>query len=333
LYVFQRTPVVVLPRGNRPTDPEWVETLQPGWHRERVETFNRRGNAFLDEPDAIQDGWTEVVFPVMATHGAGLFGDAAARKEAEMFDLEMMDAVRRRISELVHDPDTAARLMPYFRMLCKRPSFHDEYLQAYNRPNVTLVDTEGAGVERVTTSAVVVRGEAYEVDCLILATGFDTGRGLLKSWGLDFIGRDGIRLSEYWKTGMRTFHGVFVREFPNLFLHSTTQNAGPPNYSSSSVEISEYIVDVISRLKARGAQSVETTKEAEAHWVQTIHASTPETHLEFFRNCTPGYYNNDGDLDDIHRLGANNFLAGSVQFYNIIRSWREDESMPGLELR
>jgi cation diffusion facilitator CzcD-associated flavoprotein CzcO len=333
LYVFQRTPIVVLPRGNRPTEPEWVEGLKPGWHRERVEAFNRRGNAILEEPDPIRDGWTEIVFPVMAKHGAGLFGDEEARKEAELFDLQTMDAVRKRVSELVHDPDTAAKLMPYFRMLCKRPSFHDEYLQTFNRPNVTLVDTEGAGLEKITANGVVARGETYEVDCLILATGFDTARGLLKSWGVDLVGRDGIRLSEYWKTGMRTFHGVFVRNFPNLFLHSTTQNAGPPNYSSSSVEISEYIVDVIARLKARGVQAVETTPEAEEEWVQTIRASVPDTHLEFFRNCTPGYYNNDGDLDDVNRLGANNFLAGSVHFYTIIRSWREQDDMPGLQLR
>jgi pentalenolactone D synthase len=333
LYVFQRTPVVVLPRGNRPTDEAWAKSLKPGWHRERVERFNRRGNAILDEPDLTEDGWTEVVFPVMAKHGAGLFGDDAARKEAELFDLAQMDSVRRRVSELVKDPDTAAKLMPYFRMLCKRPSFHDEYLQSFNRPNVTLVDTEGAGLEKVTANAVVVRGQSYEVDCLIMATGFDTGRGLLKSWGVDMVGRDGIRLSEYWKDGMRTFQGIHVRNFPNLFLHSTTQNAGPPNYSSSSVEISEHIVYTITALKARGAQTVETTVEAQDAWVQMIKASVPDTHLEFFRNCTPGYYNNDGDLDDIHRLGANNFMGGSVLFYNIIRSWRAEDELAGLELR
>ena len=249
-----------------------------------------------------------------------------------MFDLEQMDAVRRRVSELVEDPDTAARLMPYFRMLCKRPSFHDEYLQSFNRPNVTLLDTEGAGLEKVTANAVVVRGQSYEVDCLILATGFDTGRGLLKSWGVDLVGRDGIRLSEYWKHGMRTFQGIHVRNFPNLLLHSTTQNAGPPNYSSSSVEISEHIVYTIMALKARGAQTVEANVEAQDAWVEMINASVPDTHLEFFRNCTPGYYNNDGDLEDINRLGANNFLGGSVLFYNIIRSWRAEDELTGLEV-
>jgi cyclohexanone monooxygenase len=223
--------------------------------------------------------------------------------------------------------------MPYFRMLCKRPSFHDEYLQSFNRPNVTLVDTGGAGPDRVTEHGVVVDGVTYEVDCLVLATGFDTGRGLLRSWGVDLVGRDGARLTDYWAKGMRTFHGMHVRNFPNCFLHSTTQNAGPPNYTSSALEISEHIVHVITQARARGAQRVETTEEAEAGWVATIQAATPETHLEFFRSCTPGFYNNDGDLDDPQRLGANNFLAGSVIFYDILRSWRAEADLAGLELR
>jgi cyclohexanone monooxygenase len=333
LYVFQRTPVVVLPRGNRPTDPEWAENLQPGWQRERMEAFNRRGNSILDDPDPIGDGWTEVVFPVMASHGAGLFGGAEQRQQAEIVDLATMDRVRQRVSELVKDPDTAAKLMPYFRMLCKRPSFHDEYLQSYNRPNVTLVDTGGAGPDKVTANAVVVGGQEYEVDCLILATGFDTARGLLKSWGVDLIGRDGLRLSEYWGDGMRTFHGMHTRNFPNAFFHSTTQNAGPPNYSSSALEISEHIAFVIAGAKKRGMKRIETTVDAEEDWVQMIRGAVPDTHREFFRNCTPGFYNNDGDPDDIHRLGANNYFGGSVRFYDIIRSWRAEDTFDGLELK
>jgi len=333
LYVFQRTPVVVLPRGNRPTDPDWAASLQAGWQRERMEAFNRRGNAILDEPDPVGDGWTEVVFPVMASHGAGLFGSDEDRERAELADVAAMDRVRSRVAELVKDPDTAAKLMPYFRMLCKRPSFHDEYLQSYNRTNVTLVDTSGTGPEKIAGKAVVVSGQEYEVDCLILATGFDTARGLLRSWGVDLTGRDGLRLTEYWRDGMRTFQGMQVRNFPNCFFHSTTQNAGPPNYTSSSLEISEHIAYVIAQVRARGAQRVETTAEAESAWVQMIQAAIPQTHLDFFRNCTSGFYNNDGDLDDVNRLGANNFLGGSLMFYNLIRQWRAEDALQGLELR
>lgn len=332
LTVFQRTPVVVLPRNNQLTDEEWASSREPGWQRSRIEAFNRRGNAILNEPDPVQDGWTEVVFPVMASHGRGLFGDAEQRQQAELVDLQAMDAVRRRVSELVNDPEVAAKLMPYFRMLCKRPSFHDEYLQSFNRDNVTLVDIRG-GIDRITSDSVVVGDNEYPVDCLILATGFDTSRGLLKSWGVDLVGRDGVLLTEYWGGGMRTFQGMHSRNFPNCFFHSTTQNAGPPNYTSSALEISEHIAYTIATARARGYQRIETTPDAEETWVQMIKAFIPDTHTEFLRNCTPGFYNNYGDIEGKRRLGATNFLGGSLLFYDMLRKWRAEDDLTGLELR
>ena len=332
LYVFQRTPVVVLPRNNRPTDDEWKRGLEPGWQKARMEAFNRRGNSILNEDDPIQDGWTEVVFPVMASHGAGLFGGPEERERAELVDLQAMDGVRRRVAEIVEDPDTAAKLMPYFRMLCKRPSFHDEYLQSYNRPNVTLVDI-GGGLDRVTADSVIVAGEEYPVDCLILATGFDTSRGLLKSWGVDLVGRDGIHLTEHWAAGMRTFQGAMIHNFPNCFLHSTTQTAGPPNYTSSSLEISDHIAYVISAARKRGVDRVEASAEAEEGWVQLAKATTPDAYIDFFRNCTPGFYNNNGDMDAKKRMGPTTLLIGTVLFYDKLRNWRAADDFEGLDLR
>jgi len=198
---------------------------------------------------------------------------------------------------------------------------------------VTLVDTKGEGPERVTGNAVVVAGREYEIDCLILATGFDTGRGLLKSWGVDLVGVAGIRLTDYWKEGMRSYQGMLTRNFPNCFSHSTTQNAGPPNYTSSALEISEHIAYIVAQARARGARRVETSFEAEEAWTQMINSAVPETHLEFFRSCTPGFYNNYGNLDNVNRLGANNFLGGSVLFYDMLRSWRAAEQLQDLELR
>ncbi len=329
LTVFQRTPTVILPRNNEPTDPEWAKSLQPGWQQARMDAFNRRGNSRLDEPDPIRDGWTEIVFPVMASHGAGLFGGPEQRQKAELDDLAAMDAVRDRVASIVKDPDTAAKLMPYFRMLCKRPSFHDEYLQSFNRPNVTLVDTAGVGPEKVVGNAVVVAGEEYELDCLVLATGFDTSRGPLKSWGVDLVGRDGIRLAEHWKDGMRTYHGIHVHNFPNLFLHSTTQTAGPPNYATSALEISQHIAYIISQARARNVRRLEATPEAEAGWVQTINSLIPDALIEFQRNCTPGFWNNEGKLDSVHRKGTL-YLGGSVMFYDTLRSWREEQAFAGL---
>jgi cyclohexanone monooxygenase len=333
VYVFQRTPVVVLPRNNRPTDPGWARSLEPGWHRQRMETFTRLGNGFLHEDDPIQDGWTQVVFKVMMTMGIGFFGGPEERKQGELVDLEAMDSVRQRVADLVRDPETAASLMPYFRMMCKRPSFHDEYLQSYNRPNVTLVDTHGKGPEKFTETAAVVEGREYEIDCLILATGFDTSRGLLKSWGVDATGRDGLRLTDYWKDGMRTFQGIFVHNFPNLFMHSTTQTAGPPNFTTASLEISEQIAYTVAQMRERGHRRVEATPEAEAGWVHTVRSIVPDTYREWSLSCTPGFYNNEGNLDAKIRLGRDNYMAGAVVYYETLRSWRADGTMQGVELR
>jgi cation diffusion facilitator CzcD-associated flavoprotein CzcO len=333
VYVFQRTPVVVLPRNNRPTDPDWAGSLEPGWHRQRMETFTRLGNGYLHEDDPIQDGWTQVVFKVMMAAGAGFFGGPQEREHGELVDLETMDSVRQRVADLVKDPETAASLMPYFRLMCKRPSFHDEYLQSYNRPNVTLVDTHGKGPEKFTETAAVVEGREYEIDCLILATGFDLLHGVLNQWRVDAVGRDGLRLSDYWQDGLRTFQGIFVHNFPNLFLHSTTQTAGPPNYTSSSIEISEQIAHAITQLRERGCRRIEATAEAEAEWVHRVRSIVPEAYRDYTRACTPGFYNNEGDVDSKSGVGRDNYMAGAVVYYDFLRSWRADAAMPGVEMQ
>src|SRR5207237_7943594 len=136
-----------------------------------------------------------------------------------------MEAIRARIDQTVKDPVTAAALKPWYRQFCKRPCFHDEYLQTYNRPNVTLVDTHGRGVERLTETGVVANGVEYPVDCLIFATGFEVGTTYTRRAGYDIIGRDGVTLSEHWHDGMRTLHGLQTHGFPNCFFLGFTQTA------------------------------------------------------------------------------------------------------------
>jgi cation diffusion facilitator CzcD-associated flavoprotein CzcO len=332
LYVFQRTPTAVLPRDNRPTDPEWAKTLQPGWQAERIEFFHRRGSGILDEYDLVDDQWTRVIAPVVAAHRAALVGGPEERAQAELVDVTAMDEVRRRVAAAVKDPQTAAALMPYYFMPCKRPSFHDEFLNTFNRPNVTLVDTAGKGPDKITSSAVVVAGREYEVDCLILATGFATGRGTMASWGIEVVGRDGLRLSHHWGAGMRTFHGVHVRNFPNLLLDSVTQTAGTLNYTSNVVEIAKYISYVVAETQARGRSRLEPTSAAEDSWVKEVTEAEPEAHVAFYRSCTPGFYSNEGHLEGVSRLGTSLLNGRSVEFYDAIRRWREDGALEGLEL-
>src|SRR3546814_6719678 len=106
-----------------------------------------------------------------------------------------MEEIRARVDTIVEDPSTAEGLKAWYRQLCKRPCFHDEYLQSFNEPGAHLVDTDGKGVERITERGVVVAGQEYELDCIIYASGFEVGTDYARRSGYDVTGRDGVKLS------------------------------------------------------------------------------------------------------------------------------------------
>ena len=140
-------------------------------------------------------------------------------------DFEKMEEIRARVDAIVEDGETAQTLKAWYRQLCKRPCFHDAYLQAFNAPGTHLIDTDGKGVERITETGVVVAGVEYEVDCIIYASGFEVGTEYKRRAGFDLTGRDGLKLSEAWADGMRTKHGIHVHGFPNAFFVQPTQGA------------------------------------------------------------------------------------------------------------
>ena len=187
LYVFQRTPSSVDARDNAPTDPQWVETLKPGWQRERMENFTAQFTAQLPPDDKVHDGWTVLARAVREKLGNNPQGLDPGTL-LEQADFEKMAQIRDRIDAIVADPATADALKPWFSLYCKRPCFHDEYLQVFNRDNVTLVDTEGRGVERVTPTGLVVAGREYPLDCLIYATGFEVAGSYAKRSGMEIRG-------------------------------------------------------------------------------------------------------------------------------------------------
>ena len=155
LYVFQRTPSSVDLRGNRPTDPNWWESLEPGWQRARRENFADVVTGRPFEEDLVADGWTEI-FRNLASMRAPEGGEARPEQLAEIADFRKMNQVRARVDATVKDKATAEALKPWYRQFCKRPTFNDEFLEAFNRPNVTLVDVSAArGVERITETGVV----------------------------------------------------------------------------------------------------------------------------------------------------------------------------------
>ena len=237
---------------------------------------------------------------------------------------------RARIDDTVIESATAAALKPWYDQFCKRPCFHDQYLDAFNLAGVHLVDTEGQGVERITERGVVVRGREYDLDCLIFGTGFEVGTDFTRRLGFEVYGRNGITLTEKWRDGASTLHGMHTRGFPNLFVMTTQQSGQSANFQHMLDEQSLHIAHIMREIKTRGVAVVEAQQQAETDWVNTIlkyaHARQP-----FLNQCTPGYYNNEGAPNE--RSARNSqFWRGPTAFIRLLDEWRQQGSLPGLDL-
>jgi cation diffusion facilitator CzcD-associated flavoprotein CzcO len=325
LYVFQRTPSSVDVRDNRRTDPEWAATLTPGWQQRRMDNFLTIVSGGHAEEDLVGDGWTgsaQLLRKLLPNAETRLSGEEREEID-EVVDFQKMNEIRARVDAVVADPATAELLKPWYRYMCKRPTFSDHYLQTFNRPNVTLVDTaDHGGVERMTENAVVVGGRAYEVDCVIFATGFEVGVSGVLSGLLPVHGRDGVSLLEYWGQGPKTLHGFSSHGFPNLFHLGPLQNASAVNYVHILDEQSAHIAAIVGEARKRQARYIEPSAEAERAWVATIREKAADQY-EFQAECTPGYYNNEGKP----RPQSNSYGDGPVAFHDVLRRWRTEGGM------
>jgi len=336
LYVFQRTPSSVDVRNNQPTDPEWFKQIAtPGWQQRWLENFTANQTMMLVDEDLVQDGWTDIARRIR-DRIMGLEGEITpdrVMREFERSDFEKMEEIRARVDAVVEDPETAQKLKAWYRQLCKRPCFHDEYLQSYNRPNTHLVDTDGKGVERITERGVVVAGVEYEVDCIIYASGFEVGTDYTARTGFDAVGRGGLKLSEAWAEGMRTFHGMHVHGFPNAFLVQLAQGANLiSNVPHNFVEAGRTIAMLVADALARGCREVEVTREAEDAWMELL-LSAPAGGVIGSADCTPGYYNNEGHPEGRNREWFLGYPGGAMAFFQYLDRWRSTGTWDGLELR
>jgi cyclohexanone monooxygenase len=334
LFVFQRTPSSVDVRNDGPTDPDWAKSLAPGWQRARMDNFTAviSGEAF--EVDLVNDGWTDLIGGILlAARRATAAGETTERPEVliERADFQKMERVRARVDSIVTDQATAEALKPWYNVFCKRPCFHDHYLQTFNRPNVHLVDTGGQGVERITEKGVVVGGREYELDCLIYATGFEVGTEYTRRIGFEVHGRDGLTLTDKWRNGAETFHGLFTRAFPNCFVVTTTQSGQSANFPHMLDEQSKHIAYVLSEVRARGARTMEPTPEAEAAWVAEVMRAA-KGRLRYLQECTPGYYNLEGAEIDVRTAKNSQYWRGPVAFVSMLERWRNEGKLSGLEL-
>ena len=333
LFVFQRTPSSIDVRNNRDTDPAWAKSLEPGWQKRRMENFNNLVSGIPESEDLVGDGWTDIIgkLLVMVRNNANAdFSPEGLARTMELADFEKMEQIRSRVDQIVHDNSTAEALKPYYRQFCKRPCFHDEYLQTFTRPNVTLVDTAGQGVDCITERGIVANGVEYELDCIIYATGFEVGTEYSRRAGYEIIGRDGVTLTEKWANGASTFHGFHTRGFPNCFIISNLQSGFTVNFPHMLSEQATHLGYILSHAEKNGITRIETTKKAEDEWVQKI-ISLSQMNVKFLESCTPGYYNNEGKPSD-RAIQNGSFGGGSVAFIQLLENWRADKSFAGLEL-
>lgn len=178
----------------------------------------------MPEDDLVSDGWTST-FEVLAERVEKIEARLGRKPTTEELnelsiinDYRVTNGLRARIDETVISPETADALKSYYRWWCKRPGWHDDYLESFNRDNVHLIDTNGQGVESFTKNGVVVDGKEYPLDCVIMATGFEATIEYTRLAGFEFHGR-GTSLTDHWrKAGVRTFHGIATDQFPNLFF-------------------------------------------------------------------------------------------------------------------
>ena len=281
-----------------------------------------------------KDGWTDLSQRIRDRVIAN--GDLSPEGMLKAYhdsDDEKMVELRARVDSLIEDPATAEALKPWYRQLCKRPCFHDEYLQAYNTPTVTLVDTDGQGVERIDETGIWVSGEHYPVDVIIYASGFEVGTDYARRSGFETVGRDGVTLSDYWSNGMISLHGVHMRGFPNLFLVGPNQGANLiSNVPHGLSERGHTIAAILRHAVEIGATEIEVTEQAVTDWMDLLQANPRSFGND--PDCTPGYYNNEGKIDDIGE--RRNFLGypdGAMAYFGFIDGWRTSGNFDGLEFR
>ena len=295
LYVFQRTPSTVDVRDQRETTAEEIEAWsnEPGWARTRRARFAKisAGRTAMKANDDYLSGKV-ADFKDRKSHASKLSTKELMEKTLNS-NFRIMEQIRARVDLIVKDRQTAEALKPYYPYGCKRPTFHDEYLPAFNLSHVHLVDTAPNGVEKIDKDGVCHAGEHYPVDVLIYATGF---QWMATSTFNMIIGRTGNTLHDKWKSqGTKTFLGIHSQDFPNLFIVSGPQGGGGSfNFTDAIDTHAEYIVELLEKLRDEGIKVVDVDSESENRYAEHCRAADAATAA--LRDCI-SYYNGEGEAE------------------------------------
>ncbi len=325
LYLFQRTPSAIDRRDNSRTDEQWFRALPEGWQKKRMDNFLSIISGLAQPEDMVSDNWTDF----WKRLGARM---ARSKEAGEVFDphdlfqevdFEKMNEIRDRVGDVIKDPKIADIAKPWYNYLCKRPLYSDQYLQAFNQPNVTLVDTGGDGVSEITKDAIVAGGMEYKVDAIIFATGFDVGAAAYKVGGYDLVGRNDMKLDEKWKNGVRSVHGTQMSAFPNFHIvGGVAQGTTAFNFTHTLGMQARHAADLITRCLDEGIDVMEVTEAAEARWQKVMEAK----HIDrshFYEECTPGFLNNEGNFRDKPTFIGATYGGGPLEYESIIEAWRD----------
>ncbi|TCM15346.1 cation diffusion facilitator CzcD-associated flavoprotein CzcO [Novosphingobium sp. PhB165] len=338
LYVLQRTPPTVDARPNPPTDMEWARSLQPGWQKERQRNFHHVAIEGMrpGDVDQICDIWTEINRDLAAELAGEGWPDLtleAYLERREAMDFRVMERMRRRVEAIVEDKATAEALKPWFGFNCKRPLSNDDYYPTFNRPNVKLLDVSATrGVERLTENGFVHEGTEYGIDCLICASGFEVTSDLDRRWGIGAVdGRGGQSLYENWADGYRTLHGAMSHGFPNQFFTGYVQGGFNATTIEQFSRQGYHIAYIIRQALDRGATAVEPTLDAQDAWVAKIRATAVDI-SKLQRECTPGYFNNEGDHKGRRWYLGESYGPGWDAFETMMQDWRDAGTLEGLSV-
>ncbi|KAJ7851638.1 hypothetical protein B0H14DRAFT_821880 [Mycena olivaceomarginata] len=354
LYVFQRTPSSVDVRNQRLTDPdEWATKIAAtkGWARARTENFN---SWVTNEPkgeNLVDDGWCHAPSYFAIWGGRGIIAPEQIPEHVatmHAYDIERAEKIRARTNEVVKDPETADKLKHWYPMWCKRPTFHDDYLPTFNQPNVTLVDTDGRGVDGLTADAVVVNSTPYPIDLLVLSTGFalaaDGGSGSpAQRTNMKISGRDGLDMDDKWvREGMGTLHGAASHGFPNLFFFGAglAQIGVTANLTYTLDLLASHVATILAEAERRAGGdtsrvTVEPTKAGEDEWVGEIVKRA--NWFSAVRGCTPGYLTKEGATlanteEQVKAARSSVWGEGIISFTEVLRAWQDEGELRGLQI-
>ena len=292
LIVFQRTAQYTIPARNAPLDSTKQAEIKSRYLEFREANFSmpqalgaetpKFNDSIHDVSDAERARRFENAWDRGGTLFMTSFNDVLVDESANVY---AQDFVRQKISDTVNDPAIAAKLTPHHIIGCKRLVIDTDYFETFNRSNVRLVDVSDDPIEKITASGLSTQSAEYELDVLIFATGFDAMTGSILR--VDITGRDGLTIQEKWSAGPRTYLGLTVPGFPNMF---TISGPGSPSVLTNMIisieQHVEWISDCIQWLDSREASTIEAEIKSEEDWVKHVNAKADRT---LFPSCNSWY--------------------------------------------